>query len=164
MAIERLGHTGLWVEDLAPMVDFYTRVVRLHVTDQDHERGMVFLSSHPDEEHHELVLQQGRTASRDDKLLHQISWRVDSLDALRSYHREFQELSVDVQQVVTHGNALGIYFFDPEGNRNEVYWVTGEDVPQPYRRSINLDQEPDEILEEAARILRADGETYEPVQ
>jgi catechol-2,3-dioxygenase len=27
--------------------------------------------------------------------------------------------------VVTHLSAIGCYFFDPEGNRTEVFWLTG---------------------------------------
>ena len=82
MAIVELGHTGLWVDDLAAMRAFYTRVLGLTVTDEDDELGIVFLSSRPELEHHELVLQRGRTAPRAAKLTHQISWRVDSNECL----------------------------------------------------------------------------------
>src|SRR3954467_6440126 len=77
--IAGLGHTGFWVHDLEKMRDFYSRVIGLTVTDEDEERGIVFLSSRPDEEHHEFVLQRGRTAPDGAKLTHQVSWRVDSL-------------------------------------------------------------------------------------
>ena len=44
------------------MRDFYTRVMGLTVTDEDEDLDIVFFSSRPDEEHHEFVLQSGRTA------------------------------------------------------------------------------------------------------
>jgi catechol-2,3-dioxygenase len=161
--ITGLGHTGLWVNNLDQMRDFYERVLGLQVTDEDAELGMVFLSARPDEEHHQLVLQRGRTAPADVRLIHQISWRVDSLEALREFHRRFTAEGVRVQQEVTHGNAFGIYFFDPEGNRNEVYLRIDRDVPQPFRKSLNLDQEPEAVLVEADQLLNDGGPAYQPV-
>jgi catechol-2,3-dioxygenase len=152
------------VDDLAVMRDFYGRVLGLTVTDEDQALGIVFLSSRPDDEHHEFVLQKGRTAPPDVKLTHQISWRVDSLQTLREFHRILLAEGIRIQQIVTHGNAFGIYFFDPEGNRNEVYWPTGVEVAQPFRKSLNLDQEPDDVFAEAARLLADGGPAYQPTQ
>ncbi|MFD9945334.1 VOC family protein [Nonomuraea sp. NPDC059023] len=164
MAIVELGHTGLWVNDLQLMRDFYTRVLGLAVTDEDAEREIVFFSSRPDEEHHEFVIQKGRTAVAGAKLTHQISWRIDSLETLIEFHKRFKAEGIPVQQEVTHGNAYGIYFFDPEGNRNEVYVKVDRDVRQPFRKSLNLDQSVEEIEAEAERLLTDSGPAYQPVQ
>jgi catechol-2,3-dioxygenase len=164
MGILELGHTGLWVDDLDVMRDFYTRMLGLTVTDEDDEFGIVFLSSRPDVEHHEMVLQRGRTAPRGVRLGHQISWRVDSLRALVEFHHRFRDEGVPVQQEVTHGNAFGIYFFDPEGNRNEVYLRIDRDVRQPFRKTLDLDQPLAEILAAAEHLLADDGPAYQPVQ
>jgi catechol 2,3-dioxygenase-like lactoylglutathione lyase family enzyme len=86
MPVVGLGHTGLWVHDLEKMRDFYERVIGLTVTDEDDEQGIVFFSAQPDVEHHEFVLQRGRTAPPGSKLPHQISWRVDSVETLQMYH------------------------------------------------------------------------------
>ncbi|MBE8476117.1 VOC family protein [Streptomyces justiciae] len=164
MAITGLGHTGLWVDDLETMRDFYERVLGLTVTDEDEERGIVFFSARPEEEHHEFVLQRGRTAPPGAKLTHQVSWRVDSLDTVIDFHHRFRAEGIEVQQEVTHGNAIGIYFFDPEGNRNEVYLRLERDVRQPFRKSLDLDQSPDEIFAEVERLLTEGGPAYQPVQ
>ena len=164
MSITGLGHTGFWVNDLQAMRDFYTRVLGLTVTDEDEDLGIVFLSSRPEEEHHEFVLQDGRTAPPGSKLTHQVSWRVDSLESILDFHGRFRDEGIDVQQEVTHGNAIGIYFFDPEGNRNEVYLRIERDVRQPFRKTLNLDQEPAEVLAEAERLLSDGGGAYQPVQ
>jgi catechol-2,3-dioxygenase len=164
MAIAELGHTGLWVFDLARMKDFYVRVLGLTITDEDEALGIVFLSSRPEVEHHEFVLQTGRTAEPGAKQQHQISWRVESLEDILRFHRRFREEKIAVQQEVTHGNAFGIYFFDPEGNRNEVYLRIDRDVRQPFRKTINLDQGPAEIYAEAERLLADSGPAYQPVQ
>lgn len=164
MAIAELGHTGLWVYDLARMRDFYERVLGLTVTDEDEGHGIVFLSSRPSVEHHEFVLQVGRTAAIGDKQEHQISWRVESLEDVIDYHHRFEREGVKVQQEVTHGNAFGIYFFDPEGNRNEVYLRIHRDVRQPFRKSIDFGRSPEEIYAEAERLLADGGAAYQPVQ
>ncbi|WP_426247429.1 VOC family protein [Nocardioides sp. LHG3406-4] len=161
--ITGLGHTGLWVDDLDRMRDFYERVLGLTVTDEDADMGIVFFSARPEDEHHEFVLQRGRNAPEDVKLTHQISWRVESLDALREFHFRFIDEGVPVQQEVTHGNAFGIYFFDPEGNRNEVYLRIERDVRQPFRKTLNLDQDPEGVYAEAARLLDDGGPAYQPV-
>ena len=162
MAILGLGHTGLWVTDLPAMRDFYERVIGLTVTDEDEEQGIVFFSAQPDVEHHEFVLQRGRTAPPGSMLSHQISWRVDSVETLQAYHQRFKEEGVPVQQEVTHGNAYGIYFFDPEGNRGEVYLRIERDVRQPFRKSLNLEQPVEAVHAEAERLLNDGGPAYQP--
>src|SRR5689334_23306125 len=136
----------------------------LTVTDEDEEREIVFFSSRPEEEHHEFVLQRGRTAPPGAKLTHQVSWRVDSLESIVDFHHRFRAEGIEVQQEVTHGNAIGIYFFDPEGNRNEVYLRIEPDVRQPFRKTIDLDQSREEIFAEAERLLTEGGPAYQPVQ
>ncbi|WP_432181616.1 VOC family protein [Streptomyces sp. NBC_00063] len=164
MAITGLGHTGLWVYDLPKMRDFYERVLGLTVTDEDEGLEIVFFSARPDEEHHEFVLQTGRTAKIGGKQQqHQISWRVESVEDLRTFHRRFEAEGVEVQQEVTHGNAFGIYFFDPEGNRNEVYLRIDRDVRQPFRKSIDFGMEPEAIYAEAERLLSDGTSAYQPV-
>ena len=53
-----------------------------------------------------------------------------------------------------------MYFEDPEGNVNEVYWQTGVPVPQPYRKSIDLSCEADDVLEQARRLLEDEAPAY----
>ena len=59
-------------QDLSRMKDFYTRVLGLQVTDEDEAEGMVFLSSRPEAEHHELVLAGGRLGGPEVRATH---WR-----------------------------------------------------------------------------------------
>jgi catechol-2,3-dioxygenase len=164
MPITGLGHTGLWVNDLARMRDFYERVLGLQVTDEDENLGIVFFSAQPELEHHEFVLQTGRTAVAGAKLPHQISWRVDSLETIVDFHNRFRDEEIPVQQEVTHGNAIGIYFFDPEGNRNEVYLKLDRAVQQPFRKSLDLDQPFDKIIADVDDLLVNGGPAYQPVQ
>jgi len=44
-------------------------------------------------------------------------------------------------------------FFDPEGNRIELYYKTGFPVPQPHGDPIDLEQSDDELRREAKALL-----------
>jgi catechol-2,3-dioxygenase len=149
--IVELGHTGILVRDLETQRRFYRDVLGLTVTDEDEARGLVFLSSRPDVEHHELVLQSGRTDDHA-SVVQQISWRVGTIDALKLFLQTFRNQAVLIDRVITHGNAIGVYFFDPEGNRNEVYFQTGEDVPQPFAQPIDLLAD-DDVLATSRRLV-----------
>ena len=136
------------------MRDFYIRVLGLTVTDEDLDRGLVFFSSRPKEEHHEFVIMRGRTGPADAKVVQQISWHVDSLEELLEFHRTLQnEEGVTVEREITHGIALAIYFLDPEGNRIEVYWATDKDIPQPFGKALDLDKSAEEVLAQAEALI-----------
>ncbi len=151
--IGSLGHVGIYANDLMKQRDFWTRVMGLKVADEDLEgRGMVFLSADPEREHHELVLMKGREASADSKLVQQISFIVPTIDDLREYHLRLQTEDVWIDRIVSHGIAFGMYFFDPEGNRVELYYRTGYKVPQPHGDPIDLEDSDEELLA-AARAL-----------
>jgi catechol-2,3-dioxygenase len=44
-----------------------------------------------------------------------------------------------VDEVVSHCSAVGCYFFDPEGNRTEVFWLTGRPCWVPTAQAVDLD-------------------------
>jgi catechol-2,3-dioxygenase len=125
------------------------------VTDENLEKGMVFLSARPEEEHHELLLMRGRTVERGAKLIQQISFHVENLDELRPFHELFQREEVEISSVVTHGVPVSIYFLDPEGNNLEVYFPIQIQCPQPFSKTIDLDQKDGAIMNHV-RLLSAD--------
>ena len=149
--VTSLGHFGIAVQDLDKMVDFYTHVLGLTVTDGGGPGARnVFLSAQPDREHHEFVLgvRPGKHSNAQ-----QISFTVGSLDDLRELHhtiRDHPECSD--MRVVSHGIAIGCYFRDPEGNRIEVYWPTGMDYVQPVADPVDLDMANAQI-QEALRAM-----------
>ena len=151
--IVELGHVGIHVTDLPRMRAFYTTVLGLTVTDEDPGNGRVFLSSRPHFEHHELLLATGRNTPEDIVLVQQVSWRVGSIAGLQALHRRLVGAEAEIKYVITHGNALAVYFRDPENNHCEVYFHTGLDVPQPFRRGISLEGSAEELLAENRRIV-----------
>jgi len=106
-----LGHVGLFVHDMPKMLDFYTTVLGMTVTDRGGER-IVFLSARPGEEHHELALVKNPDRKSDPQ---QVSFTVDSLADLRGFWQGIKQRGYKVQRVLNHGNAIGCYFHDPEG-------------------------------------------------
>ncbi len=152
--ITGLGHVGIYADDLMKQRDFYTRVMGLTIADEDLEgRGMVFLSADPVAEHHEFVLVKGRVTSGDAQVIQQISFKVGSIDDMRSFKARIEAEDLKIERIVSHGNAFGMYFFDPEGNRIEVYYKTGYPVPQPHGDLIDLEQTDAELLADAKELL-----------
>ena len=149
-----LGHVGIYTQDLMKMRDFYTRVIGLKVADEDLDgRGMCFLSSDPIAEHHEFVLMKGRQAPEDTQLVQQISFKVPTIQDLREYKQMIEDENLKIDRIVSHGNAFGMYFFDPEGNRVELYYRTGFPVPQPHGDPIDLSRSDEELLTDAKELL-----------
>ena len=152
--VSGLGHVGIYVNDLMKQRDFYSRVMGLQIADEDLEqRGMVFMSANPEEEHHEFVIMKGRDAPEDAKLVQQISFKVETLAELREFHKVFKAEGVRIQRTVSHGNAFGMYALDPEGNTIEVYYSTGFPVPQPNGDPIDLDASEEELMDIARAAI-----------
>lgn len=144
----RLAHFGLMVSDVGRMADFYSKVLGLTVTDRGTVGAdgteIVFMSGDPDE-HHQFVVMGGRPTEIGYNPIQQISFLVDSLDDLKLLHQRIVADGCEVERCVTHGNAWSIYFFDPEGNRSEVYCHTPWHIPQPHAFAIDLSLTNDEI-------------------
>lgn len=142
-----LGHVGIFVKDPDVMTDFYSNFLGMRVTDRG--KGIVFLSSRPEDEHHELVLVTSDTRRSDAQ---QVSFTVSSLADLRDFYAQITDRGYEIERVVSHGNAFGCYFHDPEGNVVEVYWHTGKDWPQPYGDPIDLSSSEEELLAQLDRL------------
>ena len=104
-------------------------------------------------EHHEFVLMKGRVTSDDAKVIQQISFKVPEIDDLRGYKARLEAENIKIERIVSHGNAFGMYFFDPEGNRIEVYYRTGFPVPQPHGDPLDLTRSDEELLGDARQLL-----------
>ena len=154
--VSGLGHVGIFVNDLMKQRDFYSRVMGLEIADEDlEERGMVFLSAHPDEEHHEFVIMKGRSGPPDAQVIQQLSFKVETLAELKAFHSAFKEEGVNIQRTVSHGNAFGMYASDPEGNTIEVYYKTGFPVPQPHGDPVDLEDSEETLMEIARAAIPA---------
>ena len=142
------SHVGLFVNDLPKMVDFYTRILGLVVSDRDvREDGseICFMTGDP-REHHQVVFCTGRPANLQYNMIQQISFRAPSLAVLRETYRKLTKEPIEELGPVTHGNAISTYFRDPEGNRLEVFIDMPWHVPQPFRIRLEMDKSDEELL------------------
>jgi catechol 2,3-dioxygenase-like lactoylglutathione lyase family enzyme len=150
--VRGLGHVGIYVRDLERMVAFYRDLMGMRVTKQNWRAGIVFLSSDPERVDHEIALMRGRPSSEDPHLIQQISMRVASLDDLREFHRRLRADGYRIERVVNHASAIGCYFFDPEGNRTEVFWLTGRDSWVPVANPIDIERPDAAVLAEVEEL------------
>ncbi len=157
--ITSLGHVGIFVEDVDRSLSFYRDLLGLTLTDADERNGMYFFSSRPDREHHEFLICRGRTAPRGVRLLQQISFRCDSLEDVIAFWRRLDAAGVTFDRIVSHGNAVGVYFFDPDGNRCEIYWPTGLQAHQTFLEPIDLSRPVEELMKEISESVARYGET-----
>ena len=140
------SHIGIHVHDLARMERFYVDELGFLVTDRgvltrgERTMDLAFLSRDPDE-HHQIALVSGRPLPLGYNVVNQISLRVESLAAIRAFHRRFRELALAEINPITHINAVSVYAQDPEANRIEIFWDTPWHVPQPLALPIDLEQD-----------------------
>jgi len=147
-----LGHIGIYVRDLAQMVAFYRDVMGMQVTKQNWRAGVVFLSADPGAVDHEIALMRGRPDGGDPHLIQQISMRVATLDDLRAFRRRLVAERYRIEGVVNHASAIGCYFLDPEGNRTEVFWVTGRPCWVPTANPVDIEQSDEAVMAEVDRV------------
>ena len=144
------SHMGIFVTDPARMEDFYTRVLGFAVTDRgklETPRGLVDLVflSRDARDHHQIVLASGRPADAGFNPINQISFRMADFAGLREMHRRVAGENVRELYPVSHGNALSVYFQDPEGNRIELFVDTPWYVQQPLRIPMDMQLSDDEL-------------------
>ena len=149
------SHMGLYVTDLPRMEDFYTRMLGFAVTDRGNLGSvkLVFLSR-DSREHHQIVLASGRPGGGFNPI-NQISFRMADFAGLREMHRRLEKEGVGELSPVSHGNALSLYFRDPEGNRIELFVDTPWYVQQPLRVPLDMNLSDGELWQWAETHARA---------
>ena len=145
----RWSHTVLKCRDLEAMIAFYCDLFGFEVSDRG-EIGplsdIVFLSG-SSSDHHQLALVGGRGEETATSLDHN-AFRVGALDDVRSV-LDFVTHDDRVEKgglPLSHGNAVSVYFSDPEGNGIEVFWDTPWHVKQPQARVWDPSLNNDEVL------------------
>ncbi len=154
------SHMGFYVKNIQAMADFYSGVLDFTITDRgqlqtpDGPVELVFTSRDPDH-HHQLVLASGRPENVSFNVINQISLIADSLETLQAFHARLLKAPVTEIMPVTHGNALSIYFRDPEGNRIELYVDLPWYVSQPVRAPMPIELPAAELMAWAERHARS---------
>lgn len=157
--VDCVGHVGINTSNPDKMLAFYRDVIGLQITDEDTDHGLVFLSADPLAEHHHLVLARVPEMQQMRPVLQQLSFRCSALEDVIGFFDRFKNEGVRIQYAVTHGNAIGVYFYDPDGNRCEVYWQTGLQARQAFRVGIDLAKPAEELIDQVWALVEEYGET-----
>lgn len=166
-----LAHLGISVVDFDRMLDFYTRVMGLIVSDTDSlphsDKRIAFLTSSATD-HHQLVLAEGRVPEtpRTDppfggslgSQLFQVSFRLPDLVTMRMMEARIRAEGLTNFVPMNHGNAWALYFRDPEFNAVELFVDTDWHVTQPCGFPLDLSKTDDEILAETEAYCRSQAE------
>ncbi len=141
--ISGLSHVGVFVKDLKQMTEFYCNTLGLTESHRNGDRS-VFLTADIEKEDHEVVLVNGRDG--DAKIIQQLAFRVKDVEDVRSFYQTFKEMGIEIQQTVSHGAGVSCYFYDPEGNRIEVF----ADIEMPngrgYSGPLDLEKSKEELV------------------
>lgn len=160
-----LSHVGVSCFDIDRMVSFYTHVFGLQLTDKGPGKTfpfmLAFLSGKSDQ-HHQLALAQNRPAGAPSTVM-QLSFKVNEIDHLREARARALRHGATKMRGLNHGNALSIYFMDPEENTVEVYLDTPWYVTQPHGDPLDLEHSDEAIWAETEKIVRADP-TFQPME
>ncbi len=158
--ITSIGHVGLRCDDVEKQKEFYTRVLGFKVTALARGGNGYFMSAQPRAEHHQLLLLGG--GKGDGPVLQQLSFHTGSLAEVREFYHRLRAAGARINRVTTHGNAVSVYFYDPEDNLLEVYWDTGLLVHQPFGQPIDLDASDDEVMDQVRAHVAAHGTPWDP--
>ena len=155
--IKGLSHVVLYVNDLDKMVAFYRDVLGL-IRYHENPGRMVFMTSDPEIDDHQIALAKGREGEA--KIIGHIAWRVETPADVKAFYEQFKTQGVPIHHCVSHayeemGNTVSCYFLDPEGNRLEVYALVPERDEARINRPLDLDKSVDEIIAQASGLAQA---------
>jgi catechol 2,3-dioxygenase len=138
--IKRVGHLVLRVKDVGRSRRFFEEILGVPVV-ATNQRGMVFFSTDAKDNHHMLALMPGKEGAAmptpDQVGMQHVSFELGSFAELQDAYRLFKEKGVTIDHTVYHGITKSVYFYDPDGNRFEVYCNVPEEeyrksAPNPY--------------------------------
>ncbi|HXV41452.1 MAG TPA: VOC family protein [Anaerolineae bacterium] len=132
-AITGLYHVGLHAKNPIQMAAFYRDVIGMQIVSNVDvpSAQMIFLSSRPHEEAHELVF------TSNPELAH-VAFKVETLADLRAFYQHIVEKGLPIEAAFNHGASLAFYFRDLESNLIEIYWPTDLASKQPDSYPIDL--------------------------
>ncbi len=117
--IKELGHTVIYVSDLAVSRDWYCKNLGMTVVVDSPERNGSFLSF--GENDHDIALFENPAAKGEETINH-IALKFDgSVGELAEFRKGLIANGVEVHRAVDHGISYGIYFTDPDNHCWEVF-------------------------------------------
>jgi catechol 2,3-dioxygenase len=122
--IRRLQHAVLNCRDVEASMKFYTEMLGMEVVSYNRERKMAFLSFGT--EHHDIALFQfpaeAPPLEANHLGLNHLALEIEGgEDQLQALYARFKAHDVRIDRVTDHVMSRSVYFFDPDGNRLEIF-------------------------------------------
>lgn len=160
------SHCVLKVRDVDAMVSFYSDIFGFRVADQGAlgpDGPLIVFMSGSSSDHHQIAFVASRGPEDVTSLEHN-AFRVDSVaDVQEILAQVSADDRVPGHAPITHGNAVSVYFSDPEGNGIEIFCDTPWHVSQPVFETWDPTQSPEEVLAQVEASFR-DNPEFKPIE
>lgn len=119
--VNKVGHVVLNVRDVDASLKFYTEALGMEIMAQNRERHMAFLSFGT--QHHDIALFQApEGAERGELGLNHIAMQIEGGEPeLKQLYGRVVNAGGRIDRTTDHGLTRSVYFFDPDGNRLEIF-------------------------------------------
>jgi catechol-2,3-dioxygenase len=139
----RFAHFVLRVTDLKASIDFYQRLLGMHVV---HEASFIAFMTY-DEEHHRIALVATPVtdpAPPGAAGLDHVAYTFASLEELLGNYLRLKSLGLVPVWSINHGPTTSLYYADPDGNRIELQVdnFDSDEKAQEYMQSDQFTQNP----------------------
>jgi catechol-2,3-dioxygenase len=137
--INKVGHVVLNVKDVDASVQFYTKALGMEVM-RLREGNAAFLSFGT--QHHDIALFKAPEGAEMGKLgLNHIALQIAGGETeLRQLYGRLIQHGAKIDHTTDHGLTHSVYFFDPDGNRLEIFceMMAPETGMEYMRQGVNL--------------------------
>ena len=148
--INKVGHVVLSVKDVEASMKFYTEALGMDVM-LHREGNAAFLSFGT--QHHDIALFRAPEDAEMGNLgLNHIAFQIEGGETeLRQLYGRILQHDAKVDYTTDHGMTHSVYFFDPDGNRLEIFSeVMDPEAGRQYMRAgvnlTNRDYQPEPIF------------------
>ena len=122
--VNKVGHIVLNVKDVDVCIKFYTEALGMELMAHNTERHMAFLSF--GSQHHDIAVFKAPVGAEQGVLgLNHIAMQIDGgEEELRELYGRLLNAGAKIDHLTDHGMTHSVYFFDPDGNRLEIFCET----------------------------------------
>ena len=122
--INKVGHVVLAVKDPEASAKWYTEVLGMDLMYYNEKGQMAFLSFGT--QHHDIaVVKAPEDATLGSPGISHTALQIEGgLDELKQLYQRMRDKGVEIDFNTDHGLSQSVYFFDPDGNRLEVFCET----------------------------------------
>ena len=119
--VNKVGHIVLNVRDVDASVKFYSEALGMDIMAHNRDRNMAFLSFGT--QHHDIALFKAPEGLEISELgLNHIAMQIEGGDdELKQLYGQLLKAGARIDRTTDHGLTHSVYFFDPDGNRLEIF-------------------------------------------